>query len=219
MACLCRLSSACSAPLACQHGLASRKYYVCAQVIPYSFQVRQGGVGNIAAQLARISGARVIGIAGGERKRAFLENRLGLTGTIDYKASPNIGAELERLCPDGIDAHFDNVGGPLTDAILPRLAVGGRVALCGSISQYNSLFNEYRPSVLGPIADQRATMTGFYVADFAHRYDEARKRLAALFRNGAVVPTEDVVEGFAMIPAAFVGMMRGDNVGKRLVKV
>jgi NADPH:quinone reductase len=178
-----------------------------------------GGVGNIAAQLARISGARVIGIAGGKRKREFLETKLGLTGAIDYKATPDIGAEVNRLCPDGIDAYFDNVGGPLAEAIFPRLAVGARVAVCGSISQYNSLSSEYRARVLGPIEDQRATVTGFTVSDFAHRFDEARKRLAALARSGILVPTEDVMEGFAAIPTAFVGMMKGDNIGKRLVKI
>jgi NADPH-dependent curcumin reductase CurA len=178
-----------------------------------------GGVGNIAAQLARISGARVIGIAGGERKRAFIETTLGLAGAIDYRATPDVGIEIDRLCPDGIDAYFDNVGGSLTDAIFRRLAVGARVAVCGSISQYNSLASDYRSSVLGPIEDQRATVTGLYVGDFAHRYDWARMRLAALARSGMVVPTEDVLEGFAMIPAAFVGMMAGDNIGKRLVKI
>jgi NADPH-dependent curcumin reductase CurA len=178
-----------------------------------------GGVGNIAAQLARISGARVIGIAGGQRKRTFLESTIGLAGAIDYKAATDIGAEIDRLCPDGIDAYFDNVGGPLTDAILPRLTVGARVVLCGEISQYDALGNEYRPRILGPIGEQRATMTGLLVTDFVHRYEEARKRLAGLARSGALKPTEDVLEGFTMLPAAFVGMMRGDNVGKRLVKV
>jgi NADPH-dependent curcumin reductase CurA len=177
-----------------------------------------GGVGNIAAQLARISGAHVIGIAGGPRKRAFLESTIGLAGAIDYKAAPDIGAEIDRLCPDGIDAYFDNVGGPLTDAILTRIAVGARVVLCGGISQYDVLGNEYRPR-MEPIADQRATMTGLLVTDFVHCYDDARKRLAGLARSGALKPTEDVLEGFTMLPAAFVGMMRGDNVGKRLVKV
>jgi NADPH-dependent curcumin reductase CurA len=178
-----------------------------------------GAVGSLAAQLCRVAGARVVGVAGGARKQTFLTGTLGLDGAIDYQATADIGATLDRACPDGFDGFFDNVGGPIADAALARLRPGARVAVCGEISQYDDPGNEYRPRILPPLMDKRATMAGFLVSDYAHRFDEARARLASLVDAGRLVCCVDVVEGIARLPEAFAGMMRGDSMGKRLVSV
>lgn len=177
-----------------------------------------GAVGQVAGQLARVAGARVVGIAGGPAKGRHLVERLGFDGAIDHRAG-TLPGDLDRLCPDGVHVYFDNVGGPITDAVMARLALHARVVICGESSQYDAVGREYNPRILGPLMDKRATMTGFLVSDFAQRYDLARAELARLHRSGRLIVDIDVVDGLENAPAAFVGMLRGDNIGKRLVRV
>lgn len=177
-----------------------------------------GAVGQVAAQLAKAAGARVIGIAGGARKCGHLTGTLGLDAAIDHRAG-DVAPRLDALCPDGIDVYFDNVGGAITHAVMPRLARHARVVVCGESSQYDAIGREFDPRILGPLMDTRATMTGLLVSDFAHRYDEGRRALAALHRDGRLVVECDIVDGLANAPAAFMGMLKGDNTGKRLVRV
>lgn len=177
-----------------------------------------GAVGQVAVQLAGAAGARVIGIAGGAAKCAHLTGTLGLDGAIDHRAG-DIAAALDALCPDGIDVYFDNVGGPITHAVMPRLARHARVVVCGESSQYDAIGAEFDPRILGPLMDSRATMSGLLVSDFAHRYEEGRAALARLHRDGRLKVEVDIVDGLANAPAAFIGMLKGDNTGKRLVRI
>lgn len=177
-----------------------------------------GAVGQVAVQLARAAGARVIGIAGGKAKCAHLIDRLGIDDAIDHRAG-DVAAALDALCPGGIHVYFDNVGGTITHAAMPRLARHARVVVCGESSQYDAIGAEFDPRILGPLMDTRATMTGLLVSDFTHRYDEGRATLAALHRDGRLRIEVDIVEGLENAPAALIDMLAGGNTGKRLVRV
>lgn len=177
-----------------------------------------GAVGQVASQLAAIAGARVIGIAGGKRKCDHLTGRLGLDGAIDHRTD-DLDQALARHFPGGIDVYFDNVGGAITDAVMPRLARHARVVVCGESSQYNMIGHEFNPRILGPLMDTRATMAGLLVSDYAERYEEARRALGSLHADGRLKADVDIVDGLENAPAAFIGMLAGENVGKRLVRV
>ncbi len=178
-----------------------------------------GAVGSVAGQLAKIAGARVIGIAGGPEKCAYLTGELGLDAAIDHRATGDLGATIGECCPDGVDIYFDNVGGPMTDTVMRHVARRARIVVCGESSQYDAVGHEYNPRILGPLMDMRATMTGLLVSDYAARYEEARAELAGLVGSGRLKHREDIVEGLENAPAAFMGMLAGDNIGKRMVAV
>ncbi len=175
-----------------------------------------GAVGQIVGQLAKIAGCRTVGIAGGPEK--CKECKLhGYDVGIDYKGE-DVRAALKEACPDGIDVFFDNVGGEILQAVVSRLNVGARIAICGQISQYNLERPEptFHP---GALIVYRARMEGFLVSDYVHRFDEAAKRLATWVVEGKIRWTEHVTEGLENAPKAFIGMLNGENRGKALVKV
>ena len=175
-----------------------------------------GAVGQIAGQLAKRAGCRVVGSAGSARKVAHATEALGYDACFDYREEAPAGA-LERLCPDGIDVYFDNVGGESLDAALGLLNPFARVPVCGQISQYSG--SRTPITRLGAMLATRSTMTGFVIYDHMHKFDTFVPRMARLLESGAVVYFEDIVRGIEQAPAAFVGMMSGDNLGKRLVQV
>ena len=177
-----------------------------------------GGVGQIAAQIARIEACRVAGIAGGAAKCAFLSDQLRLDGVVDYKAENDLAAAIGRACPDGIDLYFDNVGGPTLDAALLHLRPGARVVLCGRISQVAAAA-PYGMRNLGMILTRRARMQGFQVFRYHDRYEEARAWLAARHREGALKQLLHVLDGLDKAPAALGMLFRGENVGKLVVQV
>ena len=177
-----------------------------------------GAVGQVVGQLAQIAGCRTVGIAGGAEKVRDLRELYRYDVAIDYKAD-DVGAALREACPGGVDVYFDNVGGEITQTVLRRLAVGARVVICGQISQYNLEQPELIPASLGFLITFRARIEGFLVSDFAHRYDEAAKRLGAWVADGSIRYREHVVEGLENAPRAFIGMLRGENRGKAMVKV
>jgi NADPH-dependent curcumin reductase CurA len=177
-----------------------------------------GAVGQVVGQLARIAGCRTVGIAGGPEKVADLRETFGYDVGIDYR-SDDLGTALKEACPDGVNVYFDNVGGEISDAVFRRLALGARVAICGQISQYNLAEPELAPRNLGFLIVFRARMEGFLVSDYAHRFDEAAPRLARWVAEGKIRYREDVTEGLENAPRAFIGMLRGENRGKALVKV
>jgi NADPH-dependent curcumin reductase CurA len=172
-----------------------------------------GAVGSVVGQLARLEGCRVIGIAGGPDKCAWLTDELRFDAAIDYKNQP-VGKELRRLAPQGLDVYFDNVGGELLDTALTRLAHGARIVICGAISQYNS--SEIRgPRNYLMLLVARASMTGFVVFDQLDRYPEARARLARWVRSGELISREDVVPGGVDdFPQVFGRLFTGGNTGK-----
>ncbi|MFM9939791.1 MAG: NADP-dependent oxidoreductase [Hyphomicrobiaceae bacterium] len=178
-----------------------------------------GAVGQVVGQLAKLSGSRVVGIAGGPEKCAFVRDTLGFDAAIDYKAENDLGAALARACPNGIDVYFDNVGGPITDAVIPLLNFWARVPLCGSISAYNAERPEMGPRLLWPMVGRRVTLRGFIVSDFAPRFEPARRAMGELVRSGRLKFKEDIVDGIERAPRAFIGLLRGENFGKLLVRL
>ena len=177
-----------------------------------------GAVGQIVGQLARIAGCRTVGVAGGPEKVADLTGEYGYDVGIDYKGD-DVNAALKEACPRGIDVYFDNVGGALSETVFRRLAVGGRVAVCGQISQYNLAEPELAPRNLGFLIVLRARLEGFLISDYVHRFDEGLTRLGALLADGRLTYREDVTEGLEQAPRTFMGMLNGANRGKTLIKL
>lgn len=174
-----------------------------------------GAVGSVAGQLARMAGARVVGSAGSPAKCEHVTATLGFDACFDRTAP--IGDSLDEHCPDGIDVYFDNVGGETLDAVLARLNPHGRIAVCGQISTYVQPGEGLR-NIMSMLR-QRATMTGFSIYDHTHKLPSFLPRMSRWLEDGEVVYVEDILIGIDAVPAAFVGMLEGDNVGKRLVQV
>ncbi len=177
-----------------------------------------GGVGQIAVQIARIEGCRVVGIAGGAQKCAFITDELGAAVAIDYKTEKDLSAAIARACPDGIDIYFDNVGGPTLDAALEHLRPGARVVLCGRISQTHAA-EPYGVRNLGRLSAARGRMQGFLVFNYHDRYDEARTWLAARRRDGSLRQRLHVLDGLVQAPIGLGMLFRGENSGKLVVRV
>ncbi len=178
-----------------------------------------GAVGQIVGQLAKIAGCRAVGIAGGPEKCAELKERFGFDAAVDYKAD-GFSAALKEACPDGVDVYFDNVGGGVSAAVVGRLNVGGRIAVCGQISMYNDPTGAPpMPGGFGFLIVFRARAEGFLVTDYLPRFPEAERRLSRWLADGALRYEETITEGIENAPKAFIGLFRGANRGKALVRV
>ncbi len=178
-----------------------------------------GAVGQVVGQLARMAGCRVVGIAGGPTKCDFVRDELGFDACVDYKAAGDLGRALESACPDGIDVYFDNVGGPISDAVMLQLNMWARIVLCGAISQYNAAEPEMAPRLPAFFVGRKVTMRGFIVSDFAPKYEPARRIMGKLVREGQLKYREDIVDGLENAPRAFIGLLRGENFGKLQIRV
>ena len=178
-----------------------------------------GAVGALVGQIAKIKGCRVIGIAGSDEKIAYIVDELGFDGGFNYKKTEDYQAELQRLCPDGVDVYFDNVGGEISDAVASVMNLYGRISVCGQISQYNLPEPELGPRITRFFISKRLMMRGFLVGDFSDQHEVGMKDMAAWLQVGQLRYREDIVEGLENAPDAFIGMLKGDNIGKRLVKV
>ncbi|MEI8403041.1 MAG: NADP-dependent oxidoreductase [Alcaligenaceae bacterium] len=176
-----------------------------------------GAVGSVAAALARSSGCRVVGIAGGAAKCQHAVEKLGYSVCIDYR-DPNFKQLLADATPNGIDVDFENVGGAIFDCVLERLNDFARIALCGMISQYN-LIKPDGVRNIGEILNKNATLQGFRVTSYPEHRAQAQQDIKALLRSGALQPTETFVEGLEAAPQAFVDLFKGANLGKLLVQV
>ncbi len=176
-----------------------------------------GAVGGVVGQIAKLRGARAVGIAGGEAKCAYVTGELGFDACVDYK-SPDFGALLKKATPDGIDVYFENVGGAVLDAVLPRLNTFARVPLCGLVSQYNAT-EPYGVKNFTMLLLSRVKVQGFIVSDHMDRWPAALADLAGWWLEGKLRGRETIAEGLRSAPAAFLGMLRGDNVGKQLVRL
>ncbi len=178
-----------------------------------------GSVGSIVGQIAKIRGCRVIGIAGGKDKCNWLTSELGFDAAVDYKAGA-VFKDLKAAAPNGIDVYFDNVGGEILEACLPQMNLRGRIACCGAISQYDGA-----PSATGPrgipglIVVKRLTMQGFIVTDFNDQRDQALADLQSWVKSGKLKVQEDIINGLENTPQALIGLLAGENRGKRMVKV
>jgi len=177
-----------------------------------------GSVGSCVGQIAKTLGCRAVGIAGGMEKTRLCREEFGFDAAIDYK-SGNLEAALSSACRDGVDVYFDNTAGRISDAVLKRLNIGARIIICGtaSISNWNPI--PQGPRVERHLLVKRARMQGFVVFDFAERYAEARDKLAQWVRDGTIRYREDILDGIENAPGAIAGLYRGDNVGKRLIRI
>jgi NADPH-dependent curcumin reductase CurA len=177
-----------------------------------------GAVGNVAGQIGKILGCRVVGVAGGEAKCRWLTEELGFDAAVDYKAGP-VYKSLKDACPQGIDVYFDNVGGDVFEAVLFRMNPRGRIACCGAISGYDGAPPEHGPrGVPGMIVVKRLTVRGFLVMDFFAKRAEALAQMQAWVRDGRIKVVEDVIDGFEHLPQALIGLLHGENRGKRMVR-
>jgi len=178
-----------------------------------------GATGSTVGQIARIKGAsRVVGIAGSEEKCAWGVEELGFDAAINYKTE-DVAARLREECPDGIDLYFDNVGGEILDAALGRLALRGRVVLCGAIAAYNEDGPPRGPANYVNLISRRGRMEGFIILDFIPRFPEAQAQMAAWIAEGKIQYATHVVEGLENAPDALNLLFTGGNTGKVIVKV
>ena len=180
-----------------------------------------GPVGATVGQLARIYGARAVGIAGGQEKVEYVRS-LGFDAALDHR-SPTFNADLAAATPDGIDVYFENVGGHVWEAVFPRLNQFARVPVCGLVSSYNATSLPEGPDkttlLLTAILRKRLTVRGFIVSDFASLEPQFLRQAAEWVRDGSLRCREDIVDGLENAPAAFIGMLDGRNFGKLLVRV
>jgi NADPH-dependent curcumin reductase CurA len=177
-----------------------------------------GATGSIAGQIARLQGCRAVGIAGGPEKCRYLTEVLGFDAAIDYK-SERVPLRLAETCPDGIDVFFDNVGGDVLDDALARLAMRGRVVLCGAIARYNDRLPAPGPRNYMNLIKQRGRMEGFIVLDYMPRAAEAVSALGAWLREGKLKDRVDVQHGLENAPAALARLFKGENQGKQLLQI
>jgi NADPH-dependent curcumin reductase len=175
-----------------------------------------GAVGQVVGQIAKIKGCRVVGIAGGADKCAYLRS-IGFDAAIDYKHE-DVKAALKQHCPKGVDVYFDNVGGEILDIVLTQLAMHARIVICGAISQYNESKMK-GPSNYMSLLVNRAMMKGMVVFDYASRYGEAAREMAGWMATGQLKTREDVVEGLETFPETLLKLFKGENTGKLVLKV
>jgi NADPH-dependent curcumin reductase CurA len=177
-----------------------------------------GAVGSVAGQVAKIGGARVIGIAGGAAKCRVLTSEIGFDEAIDYKGE-DVDARLKALAPDGVNVFFDNVGGEMLDTVLDHIADRARVVICGAISQYDDHDNVYGPTAYLRLAERNARMEGFTIFRFIEHWPEARKTLAEWLATGRIMLPEQVEVGLEAFPRALNMLFTGGNTGKLMVQV
>jgi NADPH-dependent curcumin reductase CurA len=177
-----------------------------------------GATGSTAVQIAKILGARVIGVAGSDEKCAWLTDDLGVDGTINYRTD-DLTAKIKELCPKGVDVFFDNTGGPILDAVLGRIANGGRVVLCGAISSYNDHHKPPGPANYLNLISRRASMQGFISWDAWGRWAEITGQLREWVADGSLRYRTHIFEGLESAPDALNALFTGENIGKIVVKL
>lgn len=178
-----------------------------------------GAVGSVVGQIGKILGLRVIGIAGTDEKVNMLKTTFGFDEAINYKTTENMAEAIASACPNGVDVYFDNVGGPISDAVLLNINKFSRTVNCGAISLYNNTEVPKSLSVQPFLVKKSSSMQGFVIIDFADKFQEGIMQLAAWLGQGKLQNTETIVEGFDKIPQAFLDLFEGKNKGKMVVKV
>ena len=177
-----------------------------------------GAVGSAVGQIARLKGCRTVGIAGGESKRRLCLERFGYDAAVDYKAQ-DFEQRLVDACGEGVDVYFDNTAGAISDAVMSRLKFGARVVICGTASVANWSPLPQGPRVERHLLVKRARMQGFVIFDVPGYHEGARADLATWVRSGRLQYVEEVLEGIAQAPDAIAGLYRGENLGKRLIRI
>jgi len=177
-----------------------------------------GAVGSIVGQIGKILGLRVVGIAGTDEKVEMLRSRFGFDEAINYNTTTNMKLAIQEACPDGVDIYFDNVGGPISDAVLFNINKFARMIICGAISVYNNTEMPKSVSVQPFLVKNSALMQGFIVWNYADKFPEAMEHLSKWLAEGKLDYTETIVEGFENTPQAFLDLFEGKNKGKMMVK-
>lgn len=183
-----------------------------------------GAVGSAVGQIAKIKGARAVGIAGGKDKCDYVKNELGFDDCLDHR-DPDLKAKLKDACPKGIDVYFENVGGKVFDTVFPLLNPFARIPVCGLIADYNTIFGKDTPtppwanSIMRAILVKRLTFRGFIVSDFAAMFPDFIRDMPQWLKEGKLKHKEFVTEGIESAPEAFMGLLKGANFGKQLVRV
>ncbi len=177
-----------------------------------------GAVGSVVGQIAKIKGCRVVGIAGSDAKIKMLKEKFGFDEAINYKTNEDIKGAIAEACPDKVDIYFDNVGGPISDAVVANINFHARIALCGQISLYNATETPKGPRLQPMLLTRSVLMQGFIVGNYSDRFPEGIKQLAEWVKEGKLTFEETIVDGFDKLPEAFLGLFHGDNKGKMVVK-
>ncbi|KAK1356283.1 2-alkenal reductase (NADP(+)-dependent) [Heracleum sosnowskyi] len=195
-------------------------YEVCAPKKGDSVYVSaaSGAVGQIVGQLAKLHGCYVVGSAGTSQKVELLKNKLGYDNAFNYKTEPDLDASLKRYFPHGIDIYFENVGGPMLDAVLLNMAIHGRVVVCGMVSQHG-MSSRHGIHNLYTLISKRIRMQGFLQSDYLSLFPRFLEDVTSYYRQGKIVYIENMNEGLESAPAAFVGLFSGENVGKQVVRL
>ncbi|MAM24901.1 MAG: NADP-dependent oxidoreductase [Rhodobacteraceae bacterium] len=198
------------------HGLVSVGRPIAGETVLVS--AAAGSVGGYVGQIARNLGCRVVGIAGGSEKCDWVQKEFGFDACVDYR-DPGFAKALRKACPDGVDVYFDNVGGSVLELALANMNERGRVVCCGAISQYDTEAPTGPRNLPGVVVVKRLRMEGFIVMDFAQDDDKALRALRRWVEAGQIKVTEDIVEGLENAPQALIGLLAGENKGKRMVRV
>ena len=182
-----------------------------------------GAVGSVVGQIAKLKGCRVVGIAGGEKKCQIAIEEFGFDACIDHR-SETFKQDLASACPQGIDIYYENVGGPVLEAVIPLLNTKARIPVCGLIAHYNDTKLpagvDHLPMLMRAMLIKRIKMQGFIIFDdYGHRYPEFAKQMGEWVREGKIKTREDIVEGLEKAPAAFIGLLEGQNTGKLIIRV
>jgi NADPH-dependent curcumin reductase CurA len=181
-----------------------------------------GAVGAVVGQIAKVKGARAVGIAGGPDKCRYVKEELGFDDCVDHRA-PDFPERLKAACPKGIDVYFENVSGAVWDAVFPLLNTFARIPVCGLIAQYSATevpeMKYKTPQIFRAVLTKRLTIRGFIVTDFAAKFPEFIRDVPQWMKEGRIKYREDIAEGLEKAPAAFMGMLKGKNFGKQLVRI
>jgi hypothetical protein len=177
-----------------------------------------GATGSTVVQIAKARGCKVVGLVGSPEKAQVIRD-LGADAAIDYRATPDIAAEIARAAPEGVDVYFDNVGGETLEAILPLMRLHGRVAVCGMIGQYNDADHPHGVTTLWQLVVNRLKVQGFITYDYMDRLEEAQRELDGWVAAGKLKPLANLRDGFEKLPEAFIDLMSGRTIGKTIVRV
>lgn len=178
-----------------------------------------GAVGSVVGQIGKILGLRVVGIAGTDEKVTMLKDKFGFDAAINYNTTDDMAAAIKATAPDGVDVYFDNVGGPISDAVLVNINRFARMIICGAISVYNNTEVPMSMSVQPFLVKNSALMQGFIVSNYVEKFPEAMKQLAIWLSEGKLTYSETIVKGFDNIPGAFIDLFDGKNKGKMVVEI